>query len=217
MILTRTYERDYSGLVTKINRPGGRYTRYCYDKLGRVIRTDYYDKTYENFIYNKNGAIIEAENQYGKVKFERDSLGRITKEWQVRHWISNQYDELGNCIQTVSSFGANILTSRNEMGQTTQVAAYLDKEKPWVSRMEYNALGQETQRLFSNNICSAWDYDKAGRPIFHEVSNQRSKADAAHQGIFGNVVGWSDTLRRHRYEWDVNYQLKEYILWREGK
>ena len=95
------------------------------------------------------------------------------------------------------------------MGQATQVAAYLDKEKPWVSRMEYNALGQETQRLFSNNICSAWDYDKAGRPIFHEVSNQRSKADAAHQGIFGNVVGWSDTLRRHRYEWDVNYQLKE--------
>ena len=209
MILTRTYERDYSGLVTKINRPGGRYTRYCYDKLGRVIRTDYYDKTYENFTYNKNGALIEAENQYGKVKFERDSLGRITKEWQGRHWISNQYDELGNCIQTVSSFGANILTSRNEMGQATQVAAYLDKEKPWVSRMEYNALGQETQRLFSNNICSTWDYDKAGRPIFHEVSNQRSKADAAHQGIFGNVVGWSDTLRRHRYEWDVNYQLKE--------
>ena len=174
-----------------------------------MIRTDYYDKTYENFTYNKNGALIEVENQYGKVKFERDSLGRITKEWQGRHWISNQYDELGNCIQTVSSFGANILTSRNEMGQATQVAAYLDKEKPWVSRMEYNALGQETQRLFSNNICSAWDYDKSGRPIFHEVSNQRSKADAAHQGIFGNVVGWSDTLRRHRYEWDVNYQLKE--------
>ena len=209
MILTRIYERDYSGLVTKTNRPGGRYTRYCYDKLGRVIRTDYYDKTYENFTYNKNGALIEVENQYGKVKFERDSLGRITKEWQGRHWISNQYDELGNCIQTVSSFGANILTSRNEMGQATQVAAYLDKEKPWVSRMEYNALGQETQRQFSNNICSAWDYDKAGRPIFHEVSNQRSKADAAHQGIWGNVVGWSDTLRRHRYEWDVNYQLKE--------
>ena len=117
-------------LLQKINRPGGRYTRYCYDKLGRVIRTDYYDKTYENFTYNKNGALIEVENQYGKVKkFERDSLGRITKEWQGRHWISNQYDELGNCIQTVSSFGANILTSRNEMGQATQVAAYLDKRK----------------------------------------------------------------------------------------
>ena len=95
MILTRTYERDYSGLVTKINRPGGRYTRYCYDKLGRVIRTDYYDKTYENFTYNRNGAILEAENQYGKVKFERDSLGRITKEWQGRQFF---YDEEGKKV-----------------------------------------------------------------------------------------------------------------------
>ena len=95
MILTRTYERDYSGLVTKINRPGGRYTRYCYDKLGRVIRADYYDKTYENFTYNKNGALIEAENQYGKVKFERDSLGRITKEWQGRQFF---YDEEGKKV-----------------------------------------------------------------------------------------------------------------------
>ena len=95
MILTRTYERDYSGLVTKINHPGGRYTRYCYDKLGRVIRTDYYDKTYENFTYNKNGALIEVENQYGKVKFERDSLGRITKEWQGRQFF---YDEEGKKV-----------------------------------------------------------------------------------------------------------------------
>ena len=95
LILTRTYERDYSGLVTKINRPGGRYTRYCYDKLGRVIRADYYDKTYENFTYNKNGALIEAENQYGKVKFERDSLGRITKEWQGRQFF---YDEEGKKV-----------------------------------------------------------------------------------------------------------------------
>ena len=65
MILTRTYERDYSGLVTKINRPGGRYTRYCYDKLGRVIRTDYYDKTYENFTYNRNGAGLRKSGRAG--------------------------------------------------------------------------------------------------------------------------------------------------------
>lgn len=102
MILTRTYERDYSDLVTKINHPGGRYTRYCYDKLGRVIRTDYYDKTYENFTYNKNGALIEVENQYGKVKFERDSLGRITKEWQGRQFF---YDEEGNLAKKIEPDG----------------------------------------------------------------------------------------------------------------
>ena len=85
--------------------------------------------------------MIEAENQSVKVKLERDTLGRITKEWQGSHWISNKYDELGNRIQTASSFGANILASRNEMGQTTQLVAYMDKEKPWSARMEYNALG----------------------------------------------------------------------------
>lgn len=114
--------------------------------------------------------MIEAENQSVKVKLERDTLGRITKEWQGSHWISNKYDELGNRIQTASSFGANILTSRNEMGKTTQLVAYMDKEKPWSARMEYNALGQETQRLFSGGVCSRWDYDHVGRPIFHEVS-----------------------------------------------
>ncbi len=54
------------------------------------------------------------------------------------------------------------------MGQATQVAAYLDKEKAVVSGWNIMLWGEETQRLFSNNICSAWDYDKAGRPIFHK-------------------------------------------------
>ena len=38
--LPRTYERDYSGLVTKINRPGGRFTKYSYDKLGVLLETE---------------------------------------------------------------------------------------------------------------------------------------------------------------------------------
>ena len=46
-------------------------------------------------LINKNGALIEAENQYGKVKFERDSLGRITKEWQGRQFF---YDEEGKKV-----------------------------------------------------------------------------------------------------------------------
>ena len=70
-------ERDYSGLITKINRPGGRFTRYSYDKLGQIIRADYHDKSYETFSYNKNGDLMETENQSIRIKFERDRLGRI--------------------------------------------------------------------------------------------------------------------------------------------
>ncbi len=206
--LTRTYERDYSGLITKINRPGGRFTRYSYDKLGQVIRADYHDKSYETFSYNKNGALTETQNQYTKIRFERDKLGRVTKEWQDHHWISSEYDELGNRVQVTSSFGANIVTKRNAMGQATHQVAYMDREKPWAVKMEYNALGQETQRLLSGGVCSSWEYDHVGRPIFHEVSVQQA-SDGKMQKSFGRATGYSETMRRRSYEWDVNYRLKK--------
>ncbi|WP_310602694.1 RHS repeat-associated core domain-containing protein [Anaerosporobacter sp.] len=148
------------------------------------------------------------ENQYTKVKFERDPLGRVTKEWQDYNWIASEYDELGNRVQVASSFGANILTKRNVMGQATHLVAYLEKEKPWAAKMEYNVLGQETQRLFSNGICSNWEYDLVGRPIFHEVSVKQASAGNM-QHSFGRTTGHSETMHRRRYEWDVNYQLKK--------
>ncbi len=206
--IVRTYERDYSGLITKINRPGGRYTRYGRDKLGRVIRADYHDGSYETFTYNKNGALIETENQHTQVRLERDQMGRVIREWQDLHWIYSKYDELGNRIKAASSFGANILTERNEMGQATHLTAYLDEEKPWEARMEYNALGLETQRLCSGGVRSSWEYDLIGRPVFHEVSVQKA-GDGKQQRHTAHTKGGSETLRRRRYEWDVNYRLKK--------
>ena len=90
---------------------------------------------------------IGAENSDTRIKLERDSLGRVVKEWQDAHWISSRYDEMGERIETTSSFGVSILTRRNEMGQAAQVIA-----------MEYNALGQETSRLVSCSVYSSWEY-----------------------------------------------------------
>ena len=137
----RTYELDYSGLVTRINRPGGRFTSYRYDRLGRVTRAEYQDKSYEAFTYNKNGALTAAENQDTRIRFERDSVGRITREWQDSHWVSSKYDEMGSRIQTASSFGADICASRNETGHITRLTACTDRELQWAAGMEYNALG----------------------------------------------------------------------------
>lgn len=195
----RTYERDYSGLVTKICRPGGRYTSYQRDSLGRIIRADYQDHTYETFTYDKNGAITEAANQYEKVKIERDSLGRVIREWQGERWIASRYDGLGNRIRTESSFGANILSERNELGALVHLTAYRQKERAWSARMQYNAYGAETQRLFSNGISSCWEYDVAGRPVFHEVRGS-SAPDA---------LGVGKVFEARRYRWDVNHRLQE--------
>ncbi|MGN4127499.1 hypothetical protein ACMGD3_21195 [Lysinibacillus sphaericus] len=53
--LTRTYERRLAGLVQRILRPGDRWTAFQHDGLGNVIRSDYYDDTWETFGYDKNG------------------------------------------------------------------------------------------------------------------------------------------------------------------
>ena len=206
--LTRTYERDYSGLVTRINRPGERFTKYAYDKLGRVIRTDYYDGSFETFTYDKNGMLTGAENQDTKIGLERDVLGRVVREWQDEYWIESQYDEMGNRIQTTSSLGANILTKRDRLGQTVQLTAYMDQENPWEAIVEYNQLGQETGRLVSGGVYSNWEYDSIGRPIFHGV-NIQGKEIRRQGNASGRSIGHSEAKRRRRYEWDVNCRLKK--------
>ena len=139
----RTYELDYSGLVKKANRPGGRFTKYIYDKLCRVIRTDYHDKSYEEYVYNKNGLLTEVKNQYTAIKLERD-----------------------------------------KMGQVTHMVAYLNKEKPWCARMEYNVAGQEVARKVSGGVIGDFSYDEAGRPVQHMIRGQK------------------ESIHRHRrYEW----------------
>lgn len=151
---------------------------------------------------------IGAENSDTRIKLERDSLGRVVKEWQDAHWIFSRYDEMGERIETTSSFGASILTRRNEMGQAAQVIAYMDKERPWEAAMEYNALGQETSRLVSGGVYSSWKYDATGRPISHEVNLLQRGTCRQHNSV-GGISGYSETKRRRSYEWDVSCQLKK--------
>ena len=42
---------------------------------------------------------IGAENSDTRIKLERDSLGRVVKEWQDAHWISSRYDEMGEKLR----------------------------------------------------------------------------------------------------------------------
>ena len=83
----RRYELDYSGLVKKVCRPGGRFTKYTYDKLCRVVRADYQDRSYEAYKYNKNGLLTEAKNQYTTIKLERDIYP--ARPDRISRWKSN--------------------------------------------------------------------------------------------------------------------------------
>lgn len=149
-------------------------------------------KTIGIHVYNKNGLLTEVKNQYTAIKLERDKSGRIQKEWQDNHWVASDYDPSGNRLAVSSSFGANILSKRDKMGQVTHMVAYLNKEKPWCAQMEYNVTGQEVARKVSGDVIGNFSYDEAGRPVQHMIRGQK------------------ESIHRHRrYEWDVNYRLKK--------
>ena len=100
------YGRDKSGLVTRITRPGGRWASYSRGGLGEITRADYYDGSWETYEYDKNGALIAAANQDSELRLERDSVGRVTKEWQNGEWALAEYGAAGNRVKTRSGLGA---------------------------------------------------------------------------------------------------------------
>ncbi|MEY9972703.1 RHS repeat-associated protein [Lysinibacillus sp. RC46] len=191
--IERTYERSLAGLVQRIQRPGDRFTAYQHDNLGNVIRVDYYDDTWETFGYDKNGSLIETENEHVIIKLERDSSGQVIKEWQNDHWIASSYDELGNRSQITSSLGAKIDVARNEMGNVSQITASRSEQAHWTASMQYNELGQEIERILPGDVINKWQYDVAGRPTHHRISSQNR-----------------DT-RRRVYNWDVNHRLRSMV------
>ncbi|WP_053486152.1 RHS repeat-associated core domain-containing protein [Lysinibacillus sp. FJAT-14745] len=191
--IERTYERSLAGLVQRIQRPGDRWTAYQHDGIGNVIRADYYDDTWETFGYDKNGSLIETENEHVSVKLERDPSGQVIKEWQNDDWIASSYDELGNRSQITSSLGAKIDVTRNEMGRVSQITASRYEQKHWTAAMQYNELGQEIERILPGDVISKWQYDVAGRPTHHRISSQNR-----------------DT-RRRMYNWDVNHRLRSMV------
>ncbi|WP_427108129.1 RHS repeat-associated core domain-containing protein [Lysinibacillus xylanilyticus] len=163
------------------------------DNLGNVIRADYYDDTWETFGYDKNGSLIETENEHVKVKLERDPSGQVIKEWQNDHWITSSYDVLSNRSQITSSLGAQIDVARNEMGNVSQITASRSEQAHWTASMQYNELGQEIERILPGDVISKWQYDVAGRPTHHRISSQNR-----------------DT-RRRMYNWDVNQRLRSVV------
>ncbi|WP_143305675.1 RHS repeat-associated core domain-containing protein [Chitinophaga vietnamensis] len=192
--ITRTYERDSSGKVTRIHRPGQRWTEYEYDANGSITRAAHHDGSWELYSYNRNGQLIAAENEHSSVTFTRDTNGRIIQEWQDGHIVERSYDDDGRCIGIQSSLGAAIRMQRSKTGWVTGVeAANTADAGTWTAHILRNMMGLEIERTLPGGVKSSWAYDAAGNPLSHTV--QRG----------------SRTTRSRQYHWDANQRLKQFI------
>lgn len=158
----------------------------------RVIETLYSDGLIERFSYNLLGALTEASNPYTTVRLAYDWMGRVTKEWRDAYWVESRYDELGSRVGMTSSLGASLTLERDGLGQVSRMEATVGDNtgNPWTAQVQYNALGQEIERLLPGEVISSWQYDAAGRAERHSVKTGGRES------------------RRRSYNWDINNRLK---------
>ncbi|MEX6688132.1 DUF6531 domain-containing protein [Danxiaibacter flavus] len=188
--ITRKYERNSAGWVTRLLKPGNRETIYDYDGCGRVTKVSYSDTKQETYKYRQDGELMQAINESAVVQFERNLLGDIIKETVNNEWIKNDYDLLQNRIKITSSLGANISHTYNKIGNVLRMEA-----NGWQAGFRYDNLGLEIERFLPGNITNIWQRDGIGRPVEQTVGHTAA-----------NVF---NTKKKKQYHWDVNDRLKK--------
>jgi RHS repeat-associated protein len=155
------YKRDKAGQVVEIQRAGAK-TAITYDKVGNIAGHAYADGTSDRFVCGLDGLLDEAENATIALRFERDVLGRVTKEFQGEQWVSTGY-AAGNLVRVESSLGAAMRVTRDEAGNPQSIAI-----GPVYSRRQidftHDVEGFEVERRLPGDVTAHWDYDQAGRP-----------------------------------------------------
>ena len=185
--IRRVYGRDAAGRVTEVQRPGGLLTQYTHDPCDRVLQIKHSDDSSESFAYREDGELIEATNESGTVRLERDLLGQVIREQQGDVTVESVYDSLNMRTAVRSSLGADFTYARNAMGDVSQVNA-----GDFQVRFQRDALGLELEREFSGGLHSRWSRDRLGRPTKQET-----------------FTGGGQMQRTRTYQWGVNDRLQQ--------
>lgn len=186
----REYVRDVAGRVTKVHRPGsGRFSALEYDAAGRTSRVVHHDGSEEVFVYDADGALVEADNDATEVRFERDLLGRVVRERQGPQWVASQYDHRGSQVGKESSLGARQAMVRDQMGDVVRLTAQQELER-WEAEIVRDSMGLEVERRLPGGVWSGWQRDTLGRPLRHWVGRGQAR------------------LAARRYEWTTSNRIE---------
>ena len=188
----RFYKRDALNRVKSVLRASGVETQYKYDSLGRIISVHHSNGERESYEYRQDGELIAAGNQHTKLRFERDLLGRVTKEWQGDQWVASVFDVNGHRIEMSSSLGAHFTYNRNIMGDVGKMSG-MGALAGWETQFKHDELGLEIEKAFSSGVRTKWKRDKLGRPTEHQVT------------------GGKKYSRTRKYVWETNDRLRQLL------
>jgi RHS repeat-associated protein len=162
------YKRDPLGRLTEIVRPSGERVQRVYDAGGRLSEIRYPGGAVDRFTYRADGALLEAANETASVRFERDVLGRITREWQDEDWIDSRYDAVGRRIAFSSSLGMSTALELAPDGGVRGMRTSMTG-RSWAMELERDAQGAELRRLLPHGLVAQWKRDPRGQPLERDV------------------------------------------------
>ncbi|MCK6587428.1 MAG: DUF6531 domain-containing protein [Polyangiaceae bacterium] len=183
----RRYERNRLGLVSKVFRPDGSLVTIGYDAAARPTSIQYPGGATEAYGYRRDGLLVEATNETAAVRFERDALGRVVREWQGEYWISSHYGTNGRREAVVSSLGEHQAIDRDIMGNAVGVTAG-DGPSSWRVRFTRDMMGSEIGRALPMGISTKWERDRLSRPVRFAVGGPDQK-------LWAKIYRWEPGLR----------------------
>lgn len=201
--ITRRYERDGAGRVTKVLRPGEKWTEYLYDGLDNILKEEQYDGVTSYYTYDKDGMLIKAANDENQLEFVRDKkTGQVTEEKQGEYIINRTYDQEGNCTQITSSLGADIRHTYDKDGNLQTMQAGENWQASWLR----DNTGLELQRSLSGNVTIRTERDRFGRETKKSIrANHIEKGKYSYQwGIANRLLSKENELTgvTTRYDYD---------------
>ena len=167
----RKYELDPSGRTIRVNRVGQSHSLYRYNTSNQVTDVIHSDGSRKNYKYSKNGEVIQATNDATTLKFEWDELGRLVKEHQGDFWVASEYDALGYRSRVQSSLGLDQHIARNKRGDVVNISTGAFQYEIDFKR---DAQGLELERSLPGGIHSRWSRDKLGRPLRHDIGQDKT-------------------------------------------
>ena len=196
------------------NSPEG-FITYSYDRLNRVVLTEYPDGTSDEVVYNGN------EISYIHHDSGNRSSQTITKKYHPNGWLEQTTDSGGNTVKYVynsdgslhssyvDGFNAPITITYNEAGLRTSI----NDPDYGLMRYNYNAFGELIYQKTPKNVITEYDYDKLGRKT-QRTMKVTGSSDEITIWDYSTQAGLLGTLERIRYGSDlqtITYQYDELL------
>ncbi len=189
----RHFSYDADGHVVVRVNANGEATVITRDPLHRPVRMSLPGEDVE-YSFDANGNLASAKNADATVAFERDPLGRITREVCGDHWVNSRYDALGHLVQTTTSLGLVAKYAVDANGAATTLTTHGGS----VTEFIRNAHGQETARQMPGARLDQ-RYDDIGRLVEQRVMPAGSLRDGLRASV-DTAPGLNVVHRQYAYD-----------------